>query len=59
MTTLVQLELTARELALLSDRELVERLVTAGATLVTALRIVEIERGPAEPSRARRHGFSR
>jgi hypothetical protein len=37
----------------------VERLVAGGASRLTAERIVAIERGLAEPGRARRHVTSR
>jgi len=39
--------------------ELVERLVAAGASRLTAKRIVEIDRGTGEPGRARPHPISR
>ena len=37
----------------------VEQLVAQGKSRLTAQRIVEIERGGTEPSRARRHPLSR
>jgi hypothetical protein len=40
-------------------RALVQRLVAEGASRLTAERIVAIERGDAEPGRARRHPQSR
>jgi hypothetical protein len=43
----------------LRDWEVVDRLVEAGSSRLTAERIVEIERGEAEPGRARPHGMSR
>ena len=37
----------------------VERLVAGGASRLTAERLVAIERGDAEPGRARRHALAR
>jgi hypothetical protein len=45
--------------SLLRDWEVVDLLVEAGSSRLTAERIVAIERGDAEPGRARRHGMSR
>jgi len=54
--TLILTEAEARRL----DRfARVERLVAGGASRLTAERIVAIERGEAEPGRARRHTQSR
>jgi hypothetical protein len=39
----------------LEDSALVDHLVAGGASRLTAERIVAIERGEAEPGRARRH----
>jgi hypothetical protein len=55
VTRLGRLELPAREARGLTDEELVRRLVASGHSRLAAERIVEIERGPAEPTRARRH----
>jgi hypothetical protein len=41
------------------DLTLVERLVAGGASRLTAERMVAIERGEAEPGRARRHAQAR
>jgi hypothetical protein len=43
----------------LRESEVVDRLVEAGASRLTAERIVEIERGDAEPGRARPHSMAR
>ena len=53
------IEITDAEMKLLSSRVLVERLVAAGASRLTAERFVQIERGSAEPARSRPHGVSR
>jgi hypothetical protein len=44
---------------LLTDEELVHLLVAAGASRLTAERIVSIERGRDEAGRARRRGWTR
>jgi hypothetical protein len=43
----------------LPDWEVIDRLVEAGSSRLTAERMVEIERGEAEPGRARPHGMAR
>jgi hypothetical protein len=43
----------------LRDWEVIDRLVEAGSSRLTAERMVEIDRGKAEPGRARPHGMSR
>jgi hypothetical protein len=43
----------------LRDWEVVELLVEAGSSRLTAERMVEIKRGETEPGRARRHGSTR
>jgi hypothetical protein len=48
-----KIELADPALKLLSDSALVERLVVTGFSRLTAERFVEIERGTAEPGRAR------
>ena len=53
------IEIDDAEMRLLSATVLVERLVAAGASRLTAMRFVEIERGSAEPGRARPHPVSR
>lgn len=47
------------ELRLLSANVLVGRLVARGVSRLTAERFVEIQRGNAEPGRARAHPVSR
>lgn len=47
------------ELRLLSANVLVGRLVARGVSRLTAERFVEIQRGNAEPGRARSHPVSR
>jgi hypothetical protein len=47
------------ELRLLSDTALVGRLVARGVSRLTAERFVAIQRGNAEPGRARPHPISR
>jgi len=59
VTRFARLAITHGQAARLTDAELVELLVSDGASRVTAHRIVAIERGAAEPSRARRHAMSR
>jgi hypothetical protein len=49
------LSLTDSEVSRLRDWEVVDLLITAGSSRLTAERMVEIERGVAEPGRARRH----
>jgi hypothetical protein len=47
------------EVSRLRDWEVVDRLVEAGSSRLTAERMVEIERGEAEPGRARPHSMAR
>jgi hypothetical protein len=49
------LSLTDSELRRLRDWEVVDLLIEAGSSRLTAERMVEIERGEAEPGRARHH----
>jgi hypothetical protein len=53
------LELSDSQAIRLRDWELVDLLVEAGSSRLTAERMVEIERGKAEPGRARPHGKAR
>jgi hypothetical protein len=46
---------TDSQLSRLRDWEVVDLLIEAGSSRLTAERMVEIERGEAEPGRARRH----
>ena len=48
-----KIELADPAMKLLSNSALVERLVVSGFSRLTAERFVEIERGTAEPGRAR------
>ncbi|MDQ4082154.1 MAG: hypothetical protein M3123_04600 [Actinomycetota bacterium] len=59
MARLGKVEISDRAVAILSDAELVRRLVASGMSRLTAERVVAIERGNAEPGRARRHHLSR
>ena len=54
-----KLEIPDAEARRLSDAAIVERLVEHGCSRLTAQRIVEIERGSAEPARARRRTLAR
>jgi hypothetical protein len=54
-----QLELARDEAEQLSTAAIVERLIAIGTSRLTAERIVAIERGNAEPGRARNHGLPR
>jgi hypothetical protein len=54
-----ELEFTEAEAAKLSDAAIVERLVETGVSRLTAARIVEVERGDGEVSRARPHSTAR
>jgi hypothetical protein len=47
------------QLSRLRDWEIAELLVAAGFSRLTADRMVAIERGEAEPGRARPHGMAR
>jgi hypothetical protein len=49
------LSLTDSRLSRLRDWEVVDLLIEAGSSRLTAQQMVEIERGEAEPGRARRH----
>jgi hypothetical protein len=53
------IEIEDAELQLLGSNALVARLVSRGFSRLTAERFVEIERGEAEPGRARPHPISR
>jgi hypothetical protein len=53
------LRLSDSELSRLRDWEVVDLLVEAGSSRLTAERMVAIERGNAEPGRARPHGMAR
>ena len=55
VTLLGKLEIADPEMRFLTSSVLVDRLVARGVSRLTAERMVEIERGPAEPGRARRH----
>jgi hypothetical protein len=59
MATFGRLEIPDAEAQRLSDRELVERLVDNGCSRLTAERIVAVERGEGEATRARRRSLSR
>ena len=52
-------ELPGEDVSRLTDAGFVERLIEAGASRLTAERIVAIERGAAEAGRARAHSQSR
>ena len=54
-----KIELEDVYVARLSNGALVERLVDRGMSRLTATRVVAIERGTAEPGRARPHMQSR
>jgi hypothetical protein len=53
------IEIAEADAKRLSSATLVERLVANGASRLTAQRMVEIERGSAEPGRARPHTTAR
>jgi len=53
------LSLSDSQLSRLRDWEVVDLLVEAGSSRLTAERMVEIEGGEAEPGRARPHGMAR
>jgi hypothetical protein len=59
MATYGRLEIPDAEAKRLSDEEIVERLVDEGCSRLTAERIVAIERGEGEATRARRRVLSR
>jgi hypothetical protein len=52
------LEIDNSELRLLSNAQIVERLVASGVSRLSADRIVAVQRGGLEPGRARRHAQS-
>jgi hypothetical protein len=54
-----KIALPREEARLLTSAALVERLVAAGASRLTAHRIVEVERGGDMPGRARKHRLDR
>ena len=54
-----EIQLAVREMTALSNAMVVERLVDAGVSRLSAVRIVEIEREACEPGRARAHALSR
>jgi hypothetical protein len=55
----VSIEISESELKLMSDSALVARLVARGVSRLTAVRVVEIQRGEAELGRARPHATAR
>jgi hypothetical protein len=59
MASFGKLELPDREARRLTDDEIARLLVEAGYSRLAAERIVAIERGDAEPTRARRHAGRR
>ena len=54
-----EIQLAVREMTALSNAMVVERLVDAGISRLSAQRIVEVERQACEPGRARTHTMSR
>ena len=54
-----EIQLAVREMTALSNAMVVERLVDAGISRLSAERIVEVERKACEPGRARTHTMSR
>jgi hypothetical protein len=54
-----RIELADPAMRLLSNSALVDRLVVSGYSRLTAERFVELERGSAEPGRARPHTTAR
>ena len=54
-----EIQLAVREMKLLSNAMVVERLVASGVSRLSAVRIVEVEREAGEPGRARTHTMSR
>jgi hypothetical protein len=54
-----EIQLAVREMTALSNAMVVERLVDAGISRLSAERIVEVERTACEPGRARTHTMSR
>jgi hypothetical protein len=54
-----EIQLAVREMKSLSNAMVVERLVDAGVSRLSAERVVAIERKVCEPGRARTHTMSR
>ena len=54
-----EIQLAVKEMNALSNTMVVERLVDRGVSRLSAVRIVEIERGAVGPGRARPHTTSR
>jgi hypothetical protein len=54
-----EIEIAIREMEGQSRASVVARLVDSGVSRLTAERVVEIQRGAAEPGRARTHTTSR
>jgi hypothetical protein len=54
-----EIEIAVREMKELTKASVVARLVESGVSRLTAERVVEIQRGSAEPGRARTHTTSR
>jgi hypothetical protein len=54
-----KIEIADAEIKALSSTALFERLVASGVSRLTAERFVAIERGTAEPGRARPHAVAR
>jgi len=54
-----KLAITSDEARTLSPAAIVQRLIDGGTSRLTAMRMVELERGKDEPGRARPHGQSR
>jgi hypothetical protein len=59
VTLFGRIELPERTVEMANNDELVRLLVDAGASRLTAERLVELERGEGEPGRARRHRAGR
>lgn len=53
------IEISTNEVKQLDDDGLIERLVAGGMSRLSAARVVAIERGGAEPGRARVHAQAR
>ena len=54
-----KLGLTPAEASKLDEATVLERLIDAGVSKLTAARMLEVERVGTEPGRARRHGGQR
>lgn len=54
-----EIQVAVREMKSLSNAMVVERLVAAGVSRLSAVRVVEVEREACEPGRARTHTMSR